>query len=391
MCSYSKGDSWLLRGLVDNCDETPLEGSGSDELLESFLFSEGCSDERAFTDDSSLPAWEKEGADRATTPEPRKSNVFVVSSPEDMDTNPCGDCHCHMVATVTDASWTCPHGTWLYEYSGLEEWGVAGLPVPIVLSCACGCGQEPSECFRVIMKDAARFSKHSWGDQIFMEEWVALLQETPEAKAKRLAKEAKRDQEDKVAITNNSVKSKEEKWTKGGEMKFRVPRPCRYASLFLDHTCAKCNTKVPHGQSICTAQIIYVMGEEVRNGRTVETGKLVPKVVKSGGVQCKEKLAGCWNHEAHRTCIYIHPDEPQWADACSGKLCYDRDSQKFHAKGACSTCTSCNPGIANRGAHSGGAHSGGARPNGNQRWGALAGNGNRGSANSSRPPAHPRR
>jgi len=381
VCSYSKGDSWLLRGLVDNCDETPLEHSGSDELLESILFSEGCSDERAFTDDSSLPAWEKEGADRATTPEPRNSSkIFTVSSPEDADTNPCGDCHCHMVAKVTDASWTCPHGTWQYEYSGLEEWGVAGIPVPVVLSCACGCGQEPSDCFRVIIKDAARFSKLSWGDQLFIEEWVALKQETPEAKAKRLAKEAKRDQEEKFEITTISVKNKEEKWTKGGQMKFRVPRPCRYASLFLEHTCAKCESKVPQGQSICSAQIIYVMGEEVRNGRKVETGKLVPKVVKSGGVLCKEKLAGCWNHDAHKTCIYIHPDEPQWADACSGKLCYDRDTQKFHAKGACTTCTSCNPGIANRGARPSGAHSGG-----NQRWGALAGN------NSSRPPAHPRR
>jgi hypothetical protein len=353
-----------------------LEYNGSDELLDSFLFSEGCSDERAFTDDSSLPAWEKEGADRATTPNPRNSKIFTVSSPEDMDTNPCGDCHCHMVATVTDDSWTCPHGTWQYEYSGLEEWGVAGIPVPVVLSCACGCGQEPSDCFRVIINEP-RFSKLSWGDQLFIEEWVALKQETPEAKAKRLAKEVKRDQEEKFQITTISVKNKEEKWTKGGEMKFRVPRPCRYASLFLEHTCAKCNTKVPHGQSICTAQIIYVMGEEVRNGRKVETGKLVPKVVKSGGVQCKEKLAGCWNHEAHKTCIYIHPDEPQWADACSGKLCYDRDTQKFHTKGACTTCTSCNPGIANRGS---------------QRWGALAGNGNRGAGNnSSRPPAHPRR
>lgn len=372
VCSYSKGSSWLLRGLVDNCDETPLEHSGSDELLESILFSEACSDERAFTDDSSLPAWEKEGADRATTPELRNSNVFMVSSPEDADTNPCGDCHCHMVAEVTDASWTCPHGTWLYEYSGLEEWGVAGIPVPQTFSCACGCGQEPSECFRVIINDA-RFNKLSWGDQTYIQDWIALQEETPEAKAKRLAKEKGREVQEKKEVICSSVKSKEEKWTKGGQMKFRVPKPCRYASLFLQHTCARCNSKVPAGQETCMASIVWVMGEEVRNGRKVETGKLEPKVVKSGGVPCKEKLAGCWNHEAHHTCIYIHPDEPQWADACSGKLCYDRDTQKFHNKGEVATCGSC----------------GTAPRTGGNRFSALGGGGR--PQQGGRPPLHPRR
>ena len=49
---------------------------------------------------------------------------------------------------------------------------------------------------------------------------------------------------------------------------------------------------------------------------------------------CDQEFAGCWNHEQTRTCIYVHPDEPQWADACSGALCYDRQAQVFHLRGA---------------------------------------------------------
>jgi hypothetical protein len=49
---------------------------------------------------------------------------------------------------------------------------------------------------------------------------------------------------------------------------------------------------------------------------------------------CDRDFAGCWNHEQTRTCIYVHPDEPQWADACSGALCYDRQAQAFHLRGA---------------------------------------------------------
>jgi hypothetical protein len=49
---------------------------------------------------------------------------------------------------------------------------------------------------------------------------------------------------------------------------------------------------------------------------------------------CDQEFAGCWNHEQTHTCIYVHPDEPQWADACSGALCYDRQAPVFPLRGA---------------------------------------------------------
>ena len=296
--------------------------------------------------------------------------TYHVSCWEEMDTNPCGDTRCHMdhsVLTFHDGQhvWACPHGTWVYDTTDFP--GIAGTPPPAPVRCGCPCNSDPLYCNTLLFRDPQRFNALSWGDQTYLEDWMMEAYETPEAKAKRLSKQAAADEASKKELLKYSVTKKEEKWTKGGQMKFRVPRPCRYSSFFLEHTCAKCESKIPEGQNICTAQIIYVMGQEMRNGRMVDTDKLVPKVVKSGGILCKERLAGCWNHEAHKTCIYIHPDEPQWADACSGKLCYDRDKQKFHNKGEVATCGSC----------------GTAPRTGGNRFSALGGGG--------RPPLHPRR
>jgi predicted nucleic acid-binding Zn ribbon protein len=114
-------------------------------------------------------------------------------------------------------------------------------------------------------------------------------------------------------------------------MKFRVPRPCRYASLFEQRICASCSTKLPAGQSICSASIIMVEEQEKRrDGRMAGTGKMVARLARPGdaGVRsCGEKLAGCWNHDQHRTCIYVHPDEPQWASACAGTLRVKEDNR----------------------------------------------------------------
>ena len=302
--------------------------------------------------------------------------TYHVSCWEEMDTNPCGDTRCHMdhsVLTFHDGQhvWACPHGTWVYDTTDFP--GIAGTPPPAPVLCGCPCNSDPLYCNTLLFSDPQRFNALSWGDQTYLEDWMMEAYETPEAKAKRLSKQAAADEASKKELLKYSVTKKEEKWTKGGQMKFRVPRPCRYSSFFLEHTCAKCESKIPEGQNICTAQIIYVMGQEMRNGRMVDTDKLVPKVVKSGGILCKERLAGCWNHEAHKTCIYIHPDEPQWADACSGKLCYDRDKQKFHNKGEVATCGSC----------------GTAPRTGGNRFSALGGGGR--PQQGGRPPLHPRR
>lgn len=300
--------------------------------------------------------------------------TYQVSCWEEMDTNPCGDTRCHMNSnTLTFQNgqhvWECCHGTWIYDTT--EFPGIAGTPPPAPVRCGCPCNSDLLYCNTLLFRDPQRYSCLSWGDQAWLEDWMKEAYETAQEKATRLAKQAAADEASKKEILKYSITKKEEKWTKGGQMKFRVPRPCRYSSLFLEHTCAKCESKVPEGQNICTAQIIYVVGQEMRNGRMVDTDKLVPKVVKSGGILCKERLAGCWNHEATHTCIYIHPDEPQWKEACSGDLCYDRDTHKFHKKGACATCASCNPGIANRGKQQ-------------SRWAAL------GPQATGRPPVHPK-
>ena len=300
--------------------------------------------------------------------------TYQVSCWEEMDTNPCGDTRCHMNSnTLTFQNgqhvWECCHGTWIYDTT--EFPGIAGTPPPAPVRCGCPCNSDLLYCNTLLFRDPQRYSCLSWGDQAWLEDWMKEAYETAQEKATRLAKQAAADEASKKEILKHSINKKEEKWTKGGQMKFRVPRPCRYSSLFLEHTCAKCESKVPEGQNICTAQIIYVVGQEMRNGRMVDTDKLVPKVVKSGGILCKERLAGCWNHEATHTCIYIHPDEPQWKEACSGDLCYDRDTHKFHKKGACATCASCNPGIANRGKQQ-------------SRWAAL------GPQATGRPPVHPK-
>ena len=63
--------------------------------------------------------------------------------------------------------------------------------------------------------------------------------------------------------------------------------------------------------------------EKRRDGRMAGTGKMVARLAgaRDTGVRlCGEKLAGCWNHDQHRSCIYVHPDEPQWAAACAGTL-----------------------------------------------------------------------
>ena len=140
-----------------------------------------------------------------------------------------------------------------------------------------------------------------WGDEMYDAHMEMLRKETPQQRAARLLADAAADEKSHNGLIKFSVGRKEDKWCKGGEMKFRVPKPCKYASLFAQRICAgpTCGKKVPEGQTKCS---------------------------------CGEALAGCWNHEKTHTCIYVHPDEPQWEDACSGALCFDRQQQIFHLR-----------------------------------------------------------
>ena len=143
-------------------------------------------------------------------------------------------------------------------------------------------------------------------------------------RVQRKEAEALRDAADASRLIGTKVARKEEKWTNKGSMKFRVPRPCRYASLFEQRVCANCSAKLPAGSDTCSATIVMVEEQERRHdGRMAGTGKMVARLAAAGAASsrlCGEKLAGCWNHEQHHTCIYVHPDEPQWAAACAGTL-----------------------------------------------------------------------
>ena len=154
------------------------------------------------------------------------------------------------------------------------------------------------------MKDAGAYFRFlensgvSWGSLAELEVDAALAAETPEQRAARLAAEAKHDADMEKGVVNYSINRKEDKWTKNGTMTFRVPRPCKYADLFAKRICANCNSHVPEGQTRCKSM--------------------------KGLLVCNQEFASCWSH-TQGTCIYVHPDEPQWADACSGKLCYERE------------------------------------------------------------------
>jgi hypothetical protein len=170
------------------------------------------------------------------------------------------------------------------------------------------------------MKDAGAYFRYlessgvTWGSLAVLEFDAALAAETPQQTAARLAAEAKHDAEMKMEVINFSVTRKEEKWTKGGTMTFRVPRPCKYAALFEKRICANCNASVPEGQDRCTAL--------------------------KGALVCNQEFAGCWSH-TQGTCIYVHPEEPQWADACSGKLCYEREHCGCTSRGLRNCSSNC--------------------------------------------------
>jgi hypothetical protein len=194
--------------------------------------------------------------------------------------------------------WNCRHGSWIMprERDTTSEEGHTAD------QCPGFCRVHPLlNAFTLSMRHMDDQGL-SWGDQLEIELRAQRASETAAQTAARLAKEAEHDEQSHKGLIKYSVGRKESKWTSGGAMKFRVPRPCKYASLFLAHTCPSCNKVLPANEDTCS------------NGHL------------------PEKLGGCWNHEEKGTCIYVHPDEPQWSAACSGELCYDRQRQVFHLK-----------------------------------------------------------
>jgi hypothetical protein len=161
-----------------------------------------------------------------------------------------------------------------------------------------------------ILENAAGHSE-LWGRMTVDEEdeWAAA--EPPEVRAAREAKELAAAA---AAAEAAAIQKKAARWTSDGEaMKFRVPRPCRYASFHAKRLCVGCDkegirTVIPEGQTECRA----VIPAHTRKNHMGDTVPVPARV-------CGEPFSGCHNH-ANKTCIYVHPDEPQWADACSGRL-----------------------------------------------------------------------
>jgi len=224
---------------------------------------------------------------------------------EQVESGPCnGNCCAAAAMDNQDGIniWSCRHGSWrMLEQRNLVE---SHLPHSGE-QCPGNCKQHPLTDSLFLSIRNAMDAGLGMGDIVYNEVEQMIAQETPEQRAARLAADAAYDLASQKGIERYSVTKKAEKWCgKEGQMKFRVPRPCKYASLFLQRICAACESKVPEGQNCCSA------------------GK------------CREPLAGCWSHEHSQSCIYVHPDEPQWSTALNGTLDYDRAQQIFFLKGS---------------------------------------------------------
>jgi uncharacterized membrane protein YgcG len=260
--------------------------------------------------------------------------------------------------------WECPHGSFLMAQQAPAGWLPAGASASHALELVWDSAATAATCVRWLEHRGCL----SFGDITFLEDMRYYATETPEIRAQRKEAEARRDAADEAKVICSKVARKEEKRTNKGAMKFRVPRPCRYASLFEQRICANCSAKLPAGSNTCSASIIMVEEQERRHdGRMAGTGKMVARLASAGstGVRvCGEKLAGCWNHDQHRSCIYVHPDEPQWAAACAGTLDVRADNRLIF----CMATDPASQRLAGQAVQRG-------QPN---RWAALAGSQQRG-------------
>ena len=208
------------------------------------------------------------------------TNYFLWrrSSDFDLDHGPTS-CHCGTdPAHAVDHRggrlvWECSCGNWVVPESGDSH---------SAHQCSGNCSEHPLLYGQTLELHLAVQNGTLWGDILLAWEDAEIAKETPEQKAARAAARLAQDHKMVEGVIDYSVAKKTERWTdKSGEMKFRVPRCCRYETLFLE-------------------------GKEAR---------------------------GCWMHEKGEPCIYVHPDQPQWADAMANRLCYDRDAQAFYLKG----------------------------------------------------------
>jgi hypothetical protein len=226
---------------------------------------------------------------------------------DDLERGPCrgGCCASHaMDENCGYTTWTCNHGAWVLPKERMLS---PVLNYHEADACPGNCQLHPLTTAEFLNLRREMDCAIGWGTAVCLDWEAAIAKESPAQRAARLAADAAHDAATQGRIENFSVTKKQSKWTDGGKMKFRVPRCCKYASLFEQHRCAKCECTVPAGQDTCCGQ--------------------------NGQRHLPEKLAGCWSHESTRTCIYIHPDEPQWEAACDGSLCYDRQVQQFYLKG----------------------------------------------------------
>ena len=243
----------------------------------------------------------------------RSNTTFKSWNPatgEEWDNGPCGKCHPQGCLDEYNGYtvWQCNHGSWFLERDSRQ----VSVNEPHDHSeCPGNCHEHPllvGDLLEMTLRmRAAGPSRTTWADMMQEDEDDKLAAETPAERQVRIAADVEHQRKSNQAVVKFMVHRKEEKWTKGGEMKFRVPRPCKYATLFAQRICSDCGAKVPEGAKVCKAM--------------------------KGHLVCDQEFAGCWNHEQTHTCIYVHPDEPQWAAACSGVLCYDRQAACFHLRG----------------------------------------------------------
>ena len=228
---------------------------------------------------------------------------------QEFETGACGHKSCGANYNTIDTYegftiWHCSHGLWFLAPEP-KSYATDLSANHSADACPGNCKLHPLLSGSVLQMDRliGTVPNGSWGDLAEEEFAARRAAETPQQTAARLRAEAAAEVKSHANLVDYSVHRKEDKWTKGGQMKFRVPRPCKYAALFAKHACASCERVLPPGQDTCS------------NGHL------------------PEKLAGCWNHAKTRTCIYVHPDEEQWSAACDGSLCYDRTRQCFHLRG----------------------------------------------------------
>ena len=180
-------------------------------------------------------------------------------------------------------------------------------------ACLGNCSEHPLITGDVavmwILENAAGFSG-LWGRMEVDEDEAREEAESPEDRASREAKEMA---EAIAASDAAAMQKKTARWTEHGGMKFRVPKPCRYASLYEKRICVDCEREgirsvIPEGETVCRATIPARERKNHMGGSYTEKARI-----------CGAPFSGCHNHET-RTCIYVHPDEREWADACSGRL-----------------------------------------------------------------------